>query len=81
MCKLNFALAGLVLVHSWYPHECCGDEHCHSVPCTELNETWQGVWWHNILFRRDQIKPSLDADCHVCEVTGHPYCVFVRDSS
>jgi hypothetical protein len=33
--------------HSWYPRECCSDQHCFPVPCNELhNNTW-GVEWHH----------------------------------
>ena len=94
MTKLVCLLAaGLMLVHgtatahSWYPHECCSDNDCHPVPCTELVLTPEGdVKWKGVLyFSRRMVRLSLDEQCHVCVEEGLsasvipylPLCVFV----
>ncbi len=70
--------------HSWYPHNCCHNNDCKSVPCGELTETTHGLMWRGIvIFNETQVKPSQDQLCHVCvkqQVDMVPYvplCVFV----
>ena len=40
MVPPKLAVAAVILVHSWYPQECCnGDEHsgdCHPISCEEI---------------------------------------------
>lgn len=75
-------LAGLILVHSWYPNECCGDEHCHPVPCDEISEDEKGAMhWKNLIFDGSQIRTSPDNECHVCNLLEKdrpvtPLCIF-----
>ena len=50
-------LAGLILVHSWYPNECCADKDCHPVPCDEISEDENGaIHWKYLIFEGSQIK-------------------------
>jgi len=87
-------LAAVLLIHSWYPAECCsvtrdGANDCHPIACDELLETTEGIRWKDLLFRDNQVHPSLDRQCHVCDHTygandphpHHGYCVFVQPSS
>jgi len=73
--------AAVILAHSWYPWECCHDQHCHPVPCDSIKASALGLSWNGITFTEPMIKDSLDQQCHVCvEVVGkfrYPYCVFV----
>ena len=69
----KLAVAVVILVHSWYPKECCnGDEHsgdCHPIPCEEIIKVdsygrtfaykWRG--WN---FSGPMIRRSLDDQCH-----------------
>jgi hypothetical protein len=68
--------------HSWYPRECCSDQHCFPVPCNELHNSMSGVEWHHRVFGGRQIKPSQDQACHVCVIVDglipdQPICVFI----
>ena len=81
---LAVLVGAVLLVHSWYPVECCngnpaaGD--CHPVPCDSLTEDRAGIHWHGLLFKDKQIRPSQDQGCHVC-ATDKPYCVFIQPQS
>ena len=88
--SLSLLFGGLLLVHAWYPADCCGGSpvigDCKPVPCDSLAETKDGVTWRNLTFRDGQVRPSLDAQCHVCagETNGmpaHPHCVFIQPAS
>ena len=87
----KLALAAVILVHSWYPKECCnGDEYsgdCHPIPCEEIIKVdsygrtfaykWRG--WN---FSDPMIRRSLDDQCHVCihhfPARGVPQCIFLK---
>jgi hypothetical protein len=80
--KGSWLIAGVVLAHSWYPRECCGDDNeCYPVPCGELVETGAGIVWRGYVFRGKQIRPTPDGSCHVCAVENflgvQGWCVFV----
>jgi hypothetical protein len=69
-------LIALILIHSWYPRDCCRDHDCRPVPCDQLRHTSTGWQWivngHEIahfeeLTRRD----SMDDHCHVCVGNGN----------
>lgn len=68
--------------HSWYPKECCngsdqgGD--CRPVPCSEISGWTKGVTWHGVKFSYEKIHTSPDGQCHVCEMYGIGYCVFLK---
>ena len=72
-------LAGFILIHSWYPQPCCGDFHCHPVPCDELIEGEGGNWtYHGVFFDYFRIAPSQDKFCHVCIIGGQGACAFIQ---
>lgn len=65
-----------VLAHSWYDADCCSDKDCHAV--IKIDQTPTGRWMHYDYqgaprkifipntFKR--IRPSKDAEYHVCVV-------------
>ena len=59
----------LLLAHSWYPSECCGDGDCHPVPCAQLRTVQR------------EPKPSQDGQCHICIHRGNILCIFVPQVS
>jgi hypothetical protein len=70
------------LAHSWYPLVCCGNMDCFPIACDQLVETAYG-WLYvptGNLFRREQVQPSQDHNCHVCLGLGGDHrslCVFI----
>jgi len=77
----NILSVTIMLAHSWYPFACCGDQHCHPVPCDSIKANTLGLSWNGVTFTHAMIRDSLDERCHVCvAVTGihtYPYCVFI----
>jgi hypothetical protein len=76
------AAAVPALAHSWYPLTCCGNIDCLPVACDQLVETGSG--WLYIptgnLFKREQVQPSQDRNCHVCLALGGDHrsiCAFI----
>jgi len=62
-------LAALILIHEWYPRECCNGSDCKPVPCEEItagdcNEVGPCRHWHGMEFRN--VLESQDGQCHVC---------------
>jgi hypothetical protein len=81
MIKAVVIASILVLIHSWYPSDCCEEGHCEPVPCTSISELSNGdVSWNGINFPKILVRPSQDKDCHVCynHNSKQPYCVFLR---
>lgn len=81
-------LIALQLAHSWYPTMCCENNHCHPVPCAEIQVNgdgykYTGEWAPGgVVFEKGQVKPSQDAECHVCIVqtalkTLNGVCIFI----
>ena len=74
--------ASPVLAHSWYPLACCGHIDCFPVTCDQLVETVSG-WLYvptGNLFKREQVQPSQDRNCHVCLGFGRDHrsiCAFI----
>jgi hypothetical protein len=66
------SLLGLVmLIHSWYPHECCGDQHCQPVPCATIKRQ-NNIWIYlPKQLKFSQARPSPDGGCHVCYDDNH----------
>ena len=70
------------LAHSWYPFACCGNIDCFPVACDQLVETVSG-WLYiptGSLFKREQVQPSQDWQCHVCLGHGGDHrsiCAFI----
>ena len=82
--EMKTLLAGLILIHSWYPNECCADKDCHPVPCDEISEGENGAMhWKNLIFEGSQIRISPDSECHVCHLLHEgrpviPICIFTQ---
>ena len=82
--EMKTFLAGLILIHSWYPNECCADKDCHPVPCDEISEGENGAMhWKNLIFEGSQIRTSPDGECHVCHLLHEgrpviPICIFTQ---
>ena len=82
--EMKTLLAGLILIHSWYPNECCADKDCHPVPCDEISEGENGAMhWKNLIFEGSQIRTSPDSECHVCHLLEEgrpviPICIFTQ---
>lgn len=77
-------VACLILIHSWYPAECCSDRDCRPVPCEQLVEHGDGsVEYRGLSFTGTMVRNSLDGQCHVCldEHNARPYCVFIQNNS
>jgi hypothetical protein len=71
-----------LLVHNWYPTECCSGKDCTAVPCDTLAEQTDGtIKYLEFTFTKDQIRPSLDKDCHVCIAGSTPRCVFIQTNT
>lgn len=86
----SMAFAAVLLVHSWYPQECCSERDCHPVPCEEISEAPNGgIRFQEHLFEKQRVRPSLDAQCHICihgwyDVHGwhgHPTCAFIQQGA
>jgi hypothetical protein len=86
---MNLLIPALVLVHSWYPMQCCGNHDCHPVPCSEIRHVLGGwEWWKDgkkVFFQEKEKQPSQDDQCHVCvngnttDGEGNPFglCIFM----
>src|SRR5262245_29076407 len=82
----SWLLAGVILIHSWYPKQCCGDWHCHPVPCSEIHRSADGNYlWHrgrndDVMFYREDMQVSQDSQCHVCvidDVSPAGICLYL----
>ena len=80
---LALATSLVISAHSWYPQECCGEKDCHPIPCEELVQRPDGNYqWEQFTFKREQVRASLDKDCHVCVFRNEtPYCAFIQMST
>jgi hypothetical protein len=82
--EMKTLLAGLIVIHSWYPNECCADKDCHPVPSDEISEGENGAMhWKNLIFEGSQIRTSPDSECHVCHLLEEgrpviPICIFTQ---
>ena len=90
LAGLAVILATLVIhayahAHSWYPQNCCGDQHCHPVPCEEVSRTALGNYlWKTVEFDKKVMKLSEDDGCHVCinpNTTPGGLCIFLAPRS
>ena len=81
-------LFALVLAHSLYDPDCCANQHCHPVPCEQIEAMAWGWVWHPlghaaVTFHRGSYKPSPDGECHVCvaPITDEPglngICIYL----
>ena len=94
MVLLKLAVAAVILVHSWYPKECCnGDEHsgdCHPIPCEEIIkvDSYGRMFAYTNggggTLAASMIRRSLDDQRHVCihyfpaAGRGVPQCIFLK---
>jgi hypothetical protein len=69
-------LGAIILAHLFYGKECCSDNDCHPVPCSEVTTTDTGWMWQDRRFTRDMLKLSEDGGCHVC-VSFIPLCIYL----
>jgi hypothetical protein len=84
-------LASLILVHGWYPIECCGGQDCRPVACESLISSPDGsVTWLGLHFVREMVRNSKDRQCHVCVAYERlkglnsyriPLCVFLSPTT
>lgn len=76
----------IILIHSWYPSECCSEVDCKPIRCDELIEGPNGTFlYQGLTFLKEKVFTSLDAQCHVCirELgdTLIPLCAFIQVST
>lgn len=77
-------------IHSWYPPKCCSDQDCEVIECSEILELDKGDYkYDGLTFRRDNVEPSQDGNCHACMAkyknstgteTKVPRCLFIIQS-
>jgi hypothetical protein len=87
--KTLFLASIIYLAHGWYSQSCCGDFHCHPVPCDQLVETDSGSWKYlprHLEFYAAQVWPSQDRYCHICSARGpdgkeRPLCAYIQQGS
>lgn len=54
-----------------YPPDCCAGKDCRPISCSTVTEKPNGdVSWLGLLFTREKVRISGDADCHVCVSYG-----------
>jgi len=79
-------LAAIILVHSWYPGQCCGDRDCRPVPCSEItlrdSNGDDAAEYDGMKISKYGIFNSQDDQCHACVHLGRNgyhnlYCVFM----
>lgn len=76
------SVAAQLLVHDWYPKQCCSDRDCHQVPCAEISVSGDYYLWHRIMFFRRSAQMSPDGLCHVCvSETKNGVCIFLGGTS
>jgi len=69
----------LLLAHSWYPPQCCGNDYeCHPVPSEEITIAPNGdATWHRMTISKYGSFISPDGQCHACDYHQRVlYCVF-----
>jgi hypothetical protein len=66
----------LFLAHWLYSDACCSGDHCHPVPCNEVQDIGEGWRWKDKTFDRHMLKVSPDGNCHVC-VAAAPVCIYL----
>lgn len=82
-------LAAVLLVHDWYPSECCQGQDCRPIPCDAVRQ--KGIVYlyqppgfpAPLLFSR--ARKSKDEQCHACYIqipssaNGAGRCLFLPD--
>jgi hypothetical protein len=67
----------LILAHYFYANECCHEQHCHPVPCSEVTSLGDGWRWRDKTFTKTMLRISPDGDCHVCISVTVPLCIYL----
>ena len=83
-CSISLFAMHRARAHSWYDGDCCGTMDCHPVPATEVEEIEPGVWKHiptGFTFKGPNVRPSRDADYHVCINYGRGLCIYIVQGS
>jgi hypothetical protein len=72
-----------VLIHGWYPSDCCSDRDCRQINCDDLRRTELGYRYGNTTFDETVVRVSPDGDCHACfnARTTHGRCLFIGSIS
>lgn len=73
-----------ILIHGWYPPECCGDQDCHEVPCVEVKPADKGYFYQDTFFHMSRVRPSPDGKCHACAYWMRkplPRCLFIPQTN
>jgi hypothetical protein len=74
-------VSGAANAHSWYPKECCHDNDCHPIPCSDIAVKNGQVIWNGVELSWPTVRPSEDTQCHVCSVEDPwepvPRCLFI----
>jgi hypothetical protein len=76
----KFLLFSVLLAHSWYPPECCGDNDCHPIPCKDVHHLKGEYEIYGSYIPEEAVRESLDQNCHWC----HAYvtkCLFLPQSN
>jgi hypothetical protein len=69
----------------WYDEDCCNLDDCRKAPTKAIEQVAEGylVYGEHVIKHGDErIRPSRDADFHICEMTsewGHKFirCIYV----
>jgi hypothetical protein len=56
----------VLLAHSWYSPECCGEKDCRPVPCEQLVFHDGFVWYDTDRLPPERVQDSPDGQCHIC---------------
>jgi hypothetical protein len=59
-------ILALILAHSFYSQQCCGERHCRPVPCEELMWRDEFIYYGPARIRVDALQTSPDGGCHAC---------------
>lgn len=80
---LFLLLSGPASAMGWYSQECCNNKDCRQVQKGEVAKLENG-WWvpkHKTLIPFDSgiLKPSLDANMHICQNSLRVICLYIPD--
>jgi hypothetical protein len=89
-CIILIASANITSSHEWYSAGCCSGQDCHPIRCEAISEQGKELIYKGYHFFNDMIKPSQDAQCHVCisnefhdnpDFTPVPHCIYIQQGS
>ena len=67
----------VILAHWLYGNDCCGDGHCHPVPCDQIKDLGDGWDWSGYTFSKPALRISPDGNCHVCTAGSSSLCIYL----